>query len=482
VLAGILLAGCPDKKPSGSTPPDEDVPAPADVLDVVDIVDVEPELELPPVDTEEPFEIGYLHPVSPVEAEDLDPAEGVVEVALTAAAIQLETPDGLLDGYAFNGQVPGPTIRAKKGDTLRVTLTNHLLTPTTIHWHGIRVPWAMDGITWQQDPVAPNDSFVYEFPLDQAGTFWFHPHFDSHSQVDLGLQAALIVEDPADPKPDHEAVLIFDGFGEKEHSEIDEEHVHSHARTLIKDWVINGAVRSELKFPAGSTVRVRMFNTSNAGYLDLRWPSMRQLGEDQGLLSALRTPERILLAPGDRADVEWLIGDEPFTVKNHPYSLQGGEAYADVQDLFQVVPVGEGAAPAGLAWPFPGGEPTPDPGHADVVYVFAGSDHTGKWLMNGEVYPEITVAEIPANQAFVMEVRNVSPTEHPFHLHGVFFEVLSVNGVAPEYRRIEDTINLAIQDTIRLGVVADNPGDWMAHCHILPHAHGGMMTVIRFLE
>ena len=129
VLAGILLAGCPDKKPSGSTPPDEDVPAPADVLDVVDIVDVEPELELPPVDTEEPFEIGYLHPVSPVEAEDLDPADGVVEVALTAAAIQLETPDGLLDGYAFNGQVPGPTIRAKKGDTLRVTLTNHLLTP-----------------------------------------------------------------------------------------------------------------------------------------------------------------------------------------------------------------------------------------------------------------------------------------------------------------------------------------------------------------
>ncbi len=93
----------------------------------------------------------------------------------------------------------------------------------------------------------------------------------------------------------------------------------------------------------------------------------------------------------------------------------------------------------------------------------------------------MTVAEFPLNQAVIVDVRNVSPTEHPFHLHGHHFEVLSVNGEPPPYKVVADTWNVRIRDHVRLRFVADNPGDWMTHCHILPHAGEGMMTVLRVL-
>jgi FtsP/CotA-like multicopper oxidase with cupredoxin domain len=124
-------------------------------------------------------------------------------------------------------------------------------------------------------------------------------------------------------------------------------------------------------------------------------------------------------------------------------------------------------------------EPAVDPGGFDAAYTFHGDPHSDVWLMNGEAYPDITVQSIPLEQASIIEVRNVSATAHPFHLHGMFFEVLSVNGVVPEHRVIEDTIHVGLYETVRLRVEPLNPGDWMAHCHILPHAHGGMMQVLR---
>ena len=116
------------------------------------------------------------------------------------------------------------------------------------------------------------------------------------------------------------------------------------------------------------------------------------------------------------------------------------------------------------------------------MYAFSGSDRTGLWLINGETFPDVTVHELAYDSEAVIEVRNLSPSEHPFHLHGLHFEVLSVNGRPSPWRTIEDTFNLRIRDRVRLKVQADNPGDWMTHCHILPHADDGMMTVLRVLR
>ena len=99
--------------------------------------------------------------------------------------------------------------------------------------------------------------------------------------------------------------------------------------------------------------------------------------------------------------------------------------------------------------------------------------------MNGEVFPNVTIEELALDTDAVIEVRNLSSSEHPFHLHGHAFEVVSRNGIAPAYRQMEDTINVSIYETVVLRLNANNPGDWMVHCHIQAHQYGGMMTVLR---
>jgi len=405
--------------------------------------------------------------VSPAEATDLDPAPDVLHVALVAAPHTWTAGDEAVDGYAFNGQVPGPTLRARVGDTLVVELDNQLGMDSSIHWHGVDVPYAMDGAGWQVSPVEAGSSFTYTFVLEQAGTFWYHPHFDTAHQVDRGLYGVLVVEDPSDPPVDDELVLVFDGTGEVEAGE----H-HATVDPTPGRWLINGLVEPIWSPQSGQIVRVRMVNASNAGYLAL--DDVRVIATDQGLLPA---PEAsLVLAPGDRAELEWSVGPDATEIEAVPWSLAGPSAFPAIP-VFGVAPAGSLPAPAALSWAFSGAAPTPDPGRTDLRYTFTGSAENG-WEINGQTFPAIEPDVVALGSEVVLEIRNVSPAHHPFHLHGMTFEVLSVDGVAPALRRVEDTLDIAVQQTVRLRIVADNPGDWMSHCHILPHAEDGMMTVL----
>jgi FtsP/CotA-like multicopper oxidase with cupredoxin domain len=410
---------------------------------------------------------------SPAEAEDLDPDPDVVRVALTAAPMTYEHDGELVEGWAYNGQIPGPTIRVQRGNTLIVEFHSDLPDDTTIHWHGLRVPFAMDGVTWQANPVGPGEDLEYSFEIDQAGTYWYHPHVDSDRQVDLGLYGVIVAEDPAEPVADRELVLVLDAWAE--HDE-DAEELHEHGSVAL-EWTVNGLHDPVFPAQAGERIRVRIVNVSNTGYLDPTWPDLRHIASDQGLLSALAQPESIVLAPGDRGDFEWLIG-ESFEFINRPFSLLGAPAVGEPERLFDVDVAVPGEPPAPLDWPFDGAAPTPDPGWSDIVYALHGDPHTGIWTINGEQFPDITIETITLGEWSILELRNISQTAHPFHLHGQTFEVLRIDGVAPQVRRLEDTIDVAPYSIVRLGLLPDNPGDWMAHCHILPHAHG-MMTVLR---
>ena len=159
-----------------------------------------------------------------------------------------------------------------------------------------------------------------------------------------------------------------------------------------------------------------------------------------------------------------------------------GDAFGQATELFEVQVVDPAPAPDPLQWPFAGEEVSPDPGHTDILYALTGSDRTGTWSINGEQFPDVTIEEIALGDEAIIEVRNVSPMLHPFHIHGLCFEVLSVNGVAPRYRTVEDTFTVGIRQIVRLLVLADNPGEWMTHCHILAHAEDGMMPVLRIAE
>ncbi|MDP2316315.1 MAG: multicopper oxidase family protein [Pseudomonadota bacterium] len=429
-----------------------------------------------PPSTDPVEELAELAPLleSPAEAEDLDPAEGIVHLALEAARATYTVGGLQIEGYAYNGQNPGPTIRAQVGDTVVVDFQNLIDTPTTVHWHGLKVPNDMDGVEWVSEPLLPGATFTYAFTATQAGTFWYHPHLDVEHQVDLGLYGAIVIEEPADPVPDRELVIVWDVWAEADPAD---EHTAPDPGTLL--WTANGLTAPRVELAAGEVVRVRMINASNAGYLDLSWPGLRQIGSDQGLLPAPIAPASALLAPGDRADFEWAASNEDFEVATAMYTPSGGSALGDPLTLLSVEMTDSAAPGSALPWSGPTDPPSADPTWTDIVYVLQGGAAAEDWLINGESYPEVTVETATLGEASVIEVRNLSATEHPFHLHGQSFEVLSVDGVPPAMRTVEDTVNVKIRQRVRLRVLADNPGDWMVHCHLLGHEASGMMTVLR---
>lgn len=410
--------------------------------------------------------------ICPPIQDDLDPAVDIVHYELVAA----RNDTGAWQ-YSYNGTNPGPTLVANVGDRVIVDFTNQLGEPSTIHWHGMHVPFDMDGVAWMRAPVGDGESYRYEFVATKSGTFWYHPHFNTNAQVEGGLYGAFVVNDPAEPAVDDDIVLFVDDASERA-----EPHtVHGHG-ALSRDWRTNGDVRPTLTFDAGSVVRARLINVSGAGYAAISWPGMEQIASDQGLLPQLVRPERVVLGPADRAEFVWRLAEEGFTGITDSYSLNGGDTALEPSPLFDVEVSGTAAAAPMPGWPFEAADPSDDPTWTDIVYVLVGSDRTGDWRINGERFPDVTIQEIELGSTAIIEVRNLSPTEHPFHLHGMAFEVLSIDGEPPAYRTIEDSLNIGIRQTVRLRVEATNPGDWMTHCHILPHAEDGMMTVLRVTE
>src|SRR5574341_1876372 len=143
-------------------------------------------------------------------------AGSVREINLVAKETRWElAPGKVLRAMTYNGQVPGPALRLHEGERVRISLKNELPEPTTIHWHGVDVPNAMDGVPGiTQEPVQPGETFVYEFEARPAGTRWCHSQFQDHKQMDLGLVAPLII-DPADPELfafDREYTLVLDDW------------------------------------------------------------------------------------------------------------------------------------------------------------------------------------------------------------------------------------------------------------------------------
>ncbi len=412
----------------------------------------------------------------------------VVRGELSGGGAELEagyrTGDGGGDprGYAYNGQVPGPTIRARVGEVLAVGLQNGLDDPTTLHWHGVEAPEAMDGVIWLREPVAAGGRFAYEVPLNRAGTFWYHPHVDVLGQVDRGLYGALIVEaGPEAPETgavDREVVLIADIAGEEAVAE-----AHGLPEPEAQRWTVNGQEEPVLEAAAGDRLRLRVLNAAVSGYLRLERADggpLQQVGGGQGLRAAQEVTG-VLLAPGERAELEWAVGAGEVDLVAAPWVAAGGAARGEPERLLTVRGIGTdtGATEVTESGSRLGQAPeavSADPGWTDLVYVFSGSGQD--WRINGEVYPDVTVARVPLGAPQIIEIRNLSSSAHPFHLHGNAFEVLSVDGVAPPGRRVEDTVDLPIRSVARLLLTPGNPGDWMLHCHLLDHENDGMMTVL----
>ncbi len=409
----------------------------------------------------------------PPDAEDADPAPAAETFTLAAQLLDHEVGGIAFPGYGVNGLSPGPVLRAAIGDTVTVELHNELVDPTTLHWHGLAAPNAMDGVAWMQTPIPEGGAFTYTLPVNEAGTFWYHPHVDTARQVDLGLYGAFVVTDPAEPVADLDAVLVFDAWAEFDSANgAADDHTPPDPATVA--WTVNGAEDPLWTLPAGTRARVRLINAANTSYLSITWPGARQIGGEQGLLAAPLAVEGLVLAPGDRAELEVDAGGGTADVTTALWSAAGGAAFGEPRRLLTVESGTEAADP--LPFAFSGELPTADPGKTDLVYVFQGGAPDTDWLINGEAWPDVTVQHLAVGQDAILELRNLSATNHPFHLHGNRFEVLSIDGVAPANRRWEDTIDLPIRSVTRVRMPATNPGRWALHCHLLGHEQGGMLT------
>lgn len=423
-------------------------------------------------------------------------------------------PWGETDVWCYGGTVPGPEIRVRQGDRLRVEVRNGLGVPTTVHWHGLRLRNGMDGVPHlTQAPIAPGARFVYEFDAVDAGTFWYHPHLGSSEQVGRGLHGALVVEEPDPPRVDRDLVWVLDDWRLTPQAGIGGDfggfHDMSHAGRLGNTVTINGRVPDRVAVRPGERVRLRLINVANARIFALDFGALapRVIALD-GQPVAPHAPAggRVVLGPAMRADVIVDMTGAPGERVSVTDRFPSQEPYRLVELVHGAEPL-RAAAPG---WPVrlaPNPLPEPDLAAARRHEVtFAGGmmgamvmrqmgldgagggppgmtrGDGGIWFVNGvaakgHVLDPLLVLE--RGTSHVIAMTNATAFHHPIHLHGHSFRVISRDGRPTAHREWRDTVLMAPRERVEIAFVADNPGDWMFHCHVLEHQASGMSAVIR---
>jgi FtsP/CotA-like multicopper oxidase with cupredoxin domain len=415
-----------------------------------------------------------------------EPGRTVVFVDLDAREIDWEfKPGRRTRAWGFGGQIPGPTIEARVGDVLEIRLTNHLPEPTAIHWHGLRVPAAMDGTEMVQRPVAPGETFTYRFKLPDAGTFWYHPHVNETVQLERGLYGALVVRGDDEPQVDAERVLVLDDVQLDGKGQIKPPGwwLESHDGREGDTRLVNGKQEPELTIAAGQIERWRIVNAASTRYvrLSIGGQPFRILGTDGGLIPSPAATSELLLAPADRVDLAVGPFAEGETLRIETLPFKRGTFRARRKpELFATLRVGP-AAPSRAVIPdelrriepLVTGPATPN---REVRLGWKlSAEHGMAFTINKELHHRAESCQVGELQ--VWDIVNKSPVHHPFHLHGFFFQVLDVNGKAPEFLSWEDTVNVPALGSVRIAWMPDDrPGEWMYHCHILEHHAAGMMA------
>jgi FtsP/CotA-like multicopper oxidase with cupredoxin domain len=414
-----------------------------------------------------------------------DPGRRVVHVELDAREVDWEFSAGQTTrAWAYNGTIPGPTIQAELGDVVEVRFTNRLPEPTTIHWHGLRVPAAMDGTDMVQRPIAPGEMFTWRFRVPDAGTFWYHPHVHETVQLERGLCGAIVVRGPDEPRLDGERVLVLDDVRLDREGQVKppggwlEWHNGREGNTRL----VNGVQEPELTVAAGQVERWRVVNAASARYvrLSIGGRPFRLLGTDGGLLGAPVTASEVLLAPADRVDlaVGPFAAGEELAVESLRH--RRGKIGRAARERFATVRVGA-PAPSGAAIP-PALRPIEPlvrgavaPTRAIELGWKLSARHGVDFVINRQRHHRDRPVRVGELQ--VWDIVNRSPVDHPFHLHGFFFQVLEVNGTPPGFASWEDTVSVPARGRVRIAWVPDDrPGEWMYHCHILEHHAAGMMA------
>jgi bilirubin oxidase len=433
-----------------------------------------------------------------------------VELDLVAAPAQLTLrPGTTTPAYAYNGSVPGPTLELQEGDRVIIHFRNELPEPTTVHWHGLHLPFVADGSPFH--PVAPGETYDYEFTVrpGSAGTYWYHPH-PHHStgwQVTKGLYGAVVVraaDDPLAGIPERVLMLADNRLLEDGSLDLPEktslQSRYDFENGREGDLVfVNGAIRPTVTIRPGEVQRWRIINASAARVYRLALPghTLLHVGTDGGLFERPVERDEITVAAAERVEVlvrgtgapgsVSVLQALPYDRYIHQTRPADWQATRELLELrYAAEPVARTAAAGGSTdaemapFTIPATlRPVPelDTLAATATRVISFS----QGMINGKLMDMDRVdvhAKLGATE--IWEVENLVGMDHPFHLHGFQFQVIDRNGVPEPFRSWKDVVNVPKHEVVRLIVRYDDyPGKWMFHCHILDHEDHGMMGVLQ---
>lgn len=409
---------------------------------------------------------------------------------------------------AYDDAVPGPVLRLRQGVQFHATVRNRLQQDTTVHWHGIRLPNDMDGVPGlTQKAIEPGSDFRYAFTPPDAGTFWVHPHDHTAEQMGRGMAGALIVEEPEPPGFDRDLIWVLQDWSFQPDGRFvpgfDTTMEAAMSGRIGSVITINGAASHPVAVRAGERIRLRLINACLARFMALRFAGhrVRVLALDGQPVARPFAPRdgRVLIAPAQRVDLlldATGVPGERYPVTDDFYG--SGATYRLTTLAYSAKPALRNVLPATpILLPL---NPVPKPdlsrpvrhrltllggmsGRMAGMAMMADEGDKAIWgirdshdKMNNGMTPIFT---IPLGRTALIRLENRTTFWHPMHLHGYSFTVLSRNGVAERYPHVRDTVTLRPKDQVEIAFVADNPGDWMFHCHVIEHQSSGLMTTIR---
>jgi FtsP/CotA-like multicopper oxidase with cupredoxin domain len=417
--------------------------------------------------------------------------------------------------FAYDGTIPGRVIRLRQGEPVGIAIENLLDQDTTVHWHGIRLPNAMDGVPGlTQPPIKPGETFTYEFTPPDAGTFWYHPHAHSLQQLGRGLAGALIIEEREPVIADRDILWVLQDWRLANDGQIAPDF-NSMMDAVMSGRVgntvtVNGMLPSGLPVKTGERIRLRLANAALARIVALSFEGHRPvIIAIDGQPCEPHEPEggRMLLGPAMRIDVILDMQGDP------------GKSYAVIDDFYNGLsytlmtlvyepgpPLRAKPLDAPIALPR---NPIPEPDLGSAVrqeivlqggmmgagkfqgmggmmgMATPGMDGGPAWAINGMSMTGDGHAGMPPiftlkrGSTCLLTMRNETAWWHPMHVHGFSPLVLSRNGAPVPYKQWQDTVLMAPKDIVDWAFVADNPGDWMLHCHVTNHQVAGLMTIFR---
>lgn len=406
--------------------------------------------------------------------------------------------------WSYDGRVPGPVLRSAQGGRLARRFVNDLPQPSTVHWHGIRIVNSMDGVPGlTQAPVPAGGEFLYDFVTPDAGTYWYHAHHKAWEQMARGLYGALIVEESRPPRVDRDEVLLIDDWRLAEDARIHESFGSmrdwSHAGRIGNWTTVNGREEFRLPVRRRERLRLRLANAANARVFVLEARGMEgwTVALDGQPLDAPTPTGRVTLAPAQRAD---LVVDVTAASGTEAQLVSFERDHALVIAAFDVAgQAREARLPAPTALPANPVPPLGDLGDARQAMLRMEGGAMGgmrealldgrtlgirelvqagrAWAFNGLAgMPREPLFSAARGETVRVAMVNDTAWPHAMHLHGHHFRRLDAHGRPGPLR---DTVLIDRHESAEIAFVADNPGDWLFHCHMLEHAVAGMCTWMR---